>query len=200
MRAELDERLRAELEKTIGGEANDDLMAAVQGVLAESVRTILDQLTTVRHVLLYFNTQADWNAVLEVIRDTVNVDAVQVVCLEGLDDLSYHLLPPDQSIDEDFASLLHDGLTVDDQTPKGITRLGILLSVNEDLLGILMVMRNNGQPFSEFDRVLLYHFADEIAITLHNLELYGLIREQADRLANLLHRHRGDGKGVNAKH
>jgi transcriptional regulator with GAF, ATPase, and Fis domain len=200
MRAEFDERLRAELGKIIDGEANDDLMAAVRDALTGSVRTILDQLTTVRHLLMYFNTQADWNGVLGVIRDMVNADAVQVVCLEGLDDLSYHLLPSDQAVDEDFASLLHDGLTVDDQTPDGATRLGILLSVNEDLLGILMVMRNKGEPFSDFDRVLLHHFADEIAITLHNLQLYGLIREQADRLANLLHRRRGYGKGSSAGH
>jgi GAF domain-containing protein len=198
MRTEHDKRLRAELEKIIAGEVSDDLMATVQDVLTGSVRALLDQLAAVRHLLLYFNTQADWNGVLEVIRNTVSVDAVQVVCLEGLDDLSYHLLPPDQSIDEDFASLLHDGLTVDDQTPGGASRLGVLLSVNEDLLGILMVVRHNGAPFSDFDRVLLHHFADEIAITLHNLELYGLIREQADRLATLLHRRRGDGKGANA--
>ncbi len=180
------EQLKADLQAIDDEDTRQRLSAAIQTTLLNSVRSILEQLTAFRHILLYFNTHADWDAVLRSIRDAVNADAIQIVCLEGLDHLSYHLLPPDQSIDEDFASLLHDGLTIDDQTPDGRVRLGMLLAVNDDLLGILMVVRHNGGPFSDFERILLSNFADELAIALHNLELYSLISEQANRLARMI--------------
>jgi GAF domain-containing protein len=184
------EQLLADLE-TIGDDiTRHRLFAAIQSALIESVRSILEQFSEFRHILLYFNTQADWDAVLRVIRDTVRASAIQVVCLEGLDKLSYHMLPAEQSIDEDFASLLHDGLTIDDQSPDGMVRLGMLLAVNDDLLGILMVVRHNGEPFSDYERILLTNFADELAIALHNLELYGLLTDQANRLAEMVKRTR----------
>src|SRR5438034_843609 len=141
------EQLKANLEAIGDGNTRDRLSAAIQSALTDSVRKILEQFTEFRHILLYFNTQADWDAVLRVIRDAVHADAIQVVCLEGLDDLSYHLLPSKQDIDEDFASLLHDGLVIDDQSAAGRVRLGMLLAVNDDLLGILMVIRYNGARF-----------------------------------------------------
>jgi len=180
------EQLKADLEAIDDDDTRDRLTAAFHSALIESVRNILEQFTAFRHILLYFNTHADWDAVLRAVRDAVNADAIQIVCLEGLDHLSYHLLPPDQSIDEDFASLLHDGLSIDDQTPDGRVRLGRLLAVNNDLLGILMVVRDGGEPFSDFERILLSNFADELAIALHNLELYSLISEQANRLARMI--------------
>jgi GAF domain-containing protein len=156
------------------------------------VRDTLDRLTRIRHLVLYFNTKADWETTLAVIRESLHADAVQVVCLEGLDSLSYHLLPADQIVDEDFDRLLHDGLTVDDHTPEGRVRLGLLMAINDDLLGVLMVIRNNGKSFNEYDRLLLANFADEMAIALYNIELYTLLREQADHLANII---RDDGYG-----
>jgi len=162
------------------------LLQAVQQALTDSVRDTLDRMTRIRHLVLYFNTKADWDTTLEVIRESLHADAVQVVCLEGLDSLSYHLLPADQIVDEDFDRLLHDGLTVDDQTPDGRARLGLLMAVNDDLLGVVMVIRNNGKPFNEYDRLLLANFADEMAIALYNIELYTLLREQADHLANII--------------
>ncbi len=186
------EQLKATLAAIDDG-TRDRLYAAIQSALTDSVRRILEQFTEFRHILLYFNTQADWDAVLRVIRDAVQADAIQVVCLEGLDDMSYHLLPSDQVIDEDFASLLHDGLVIDDQLPNDRVRLGVLLAVNDDLLGILMVIRYNGQPFSDFERILLTNFADELAIALHNLALYGLISEQANRLANMVKQSKASG-------
>ncbi len=166
------------------------LLQAVQQALTDSARTTLDQLAQIRHLVLYFNTKADWTTTLEVIRDALHAAAVQVVCLEGLDTLSYHLLPADQTVDEDFDRLLHDGLTVDDQTPDGRVRLGLLMAINDDLLGVVMVIRHNGEPFNEYDRLLLANFADEMAIALYNIELYTLLREQADHLADLI---RDDG-------
>ncbi len=179
--------LQAELGRILGSKADEDLVAAVHAAVTESVCSVLNQLATIRHLLMYFNTAPDWNAVLEVIQDTLHVDAVQVGCMDSLNNLQYHMLPPDQPIDEDFTSLLHSGLMIDDPTPEGmIHRLGTLLSVEDDLLGIMVVIRINGAPFSDFERIVLNYFADEIATTLHHLDLYGLVRQQADRLAGLL--------------
>jgi len=180
------EQLKANLEAIDDDNIRDRLSTSIEIALTDSVRSILEQFTEFRHILLYFNTQPDWNAVLRVIRGAVHADAIQIVCLEGLDDLSYHLLPSDQVIDEDFASLLHDGLAIDDQSADGHVRLGMLLAVNDDLLGILMVIRYNGLPFSDFERIVLTNFADELAISLHHLALYGLITEQANRLAKMV--------------
>jgi GAF domain-containing protein len=186
MNIEPSEQLNANLKAIDDDETRDRLSAAIQLALTESVRSILEQFSEFRHILLYFNTHADWDAVLRIVRDAVHAAAIQIVCLEGLDDLSYHLLPSEQAIDEDFASLLHDGLTIDDQSADGWVRLGMLLAVNDDLLGILMVMRDTGVPFNDFERILLTNFADELAIALHNLALYGLISEQANRLARMV--------------
>jgi GAF domain-containing protein len=188
MRDLLPEHLQAEWDA-----ASDELRQHLSATLTESIGGVLEQFKTFRHVLLYFNTRADWDAILRIIHDTVRADAIQVVALEGLDDLSYHLLPPDQQVDEDVTNLLHDGLAIDDQSPDGVARLGMLLAVNDDLLGVILVMRYNGEAFSAYDRLLLANFADELAIALHNLELYGLIREQANRLADMIHQLRPDG-------
>jgi GAF domain-containing protein len=188
MRVLLPEHLQAEWDA-----ASDALRQHLSAMLTESIGDILEQFKTFRHVLLYFNTRADWDAILRIIHDTVRADAIQVVALEGLDDLSYHLLPPDQQVDEDVTNLLHDGLAIDDQSLDGVVRLGMLLAVNDDLLGVILVARHNGEAFSEYDRLLLANFADELAIALHNLELYGLIREQANRLANMIQQFRPDG-------
>ncbi len=186
----LAEQLQASLAAIDDDTTREQLADAIQLVLTESVRDILEQLSALRHILLYFNTKADWDGVLQVILRAVNADAIQVVCLEGLDHLSYHLLPPDQSVHEDFASLLHDGLTLDDHSPDGQVRLAKLLAVNDDLLGILMVIRHNAVPFNDYDRILLTNFADELAIALHNLELYGLLTDQANRLARMVRKNR----------
>jgi GAF domain-containing protein len=188
MRDLLPEHLQAEWDA-----ASDELRQHLSATLTESIGGVLEQFKTFRHVLLYFNTRADWDAILRIIHDTVRADAIQVVALEGLDDLSYHLLPPDQQVDEDVTNLLHDGLAIDDQSPDGVVRLGMLLAVNDDLLGVILVVRHNGEAFSEYDRLLLANFADELAIALHNLELYGLIREQANRLADMIQQIRPDG-------
>jgi|GEM_PF-6022882 GAF domain-containing protein len=188
MRDLLPEHLQAEWDA-----ASDELRQHLSAMLTDSIGDILEQFKTFRHVLLYFNTLADWDAILRIIHDTLRADAIQVVALEGLDDLSYHLLPPDQQVDEDVTNLLHDGLAIDDQSPDGVVRLGMLLAVNDDLLGVILVVRHNGEAFSEYDRLLLANFADELAIALHNLELYGLIREQANRLADMIQQIRPDG-------
>ena len=194
MQTSLQERLQSELDS-----ASDDLRrrlsTAMQTAMMESMRSILEQFKAFRHLLLYFNTRADWNSILQIIRDTLRADAIQVIALEGLDDLDYHMLPPDQPIDDDAANLLHDGLTIDDHTPEGVVRLGTLLAVNDDLLGVILVVRNSGEAFNEYERMLLANFADELAIALHNLELYGLIREQANRLSTMIQQFRPDGNG-----
>ena len=107
MRVLLPDRLQVELDAA-NEELRRRLSVALRTAVTDSIRGVLDQFKAFRHLLLYFNTRADWNAILQIIHDTLQVDAIQVVALEGLDDLSYHLLPPDQPIDEDVAGLLLD--------------------------------------------------------------------------------------------
>ena len=192
MRVSLPEHLQSEWD-TASDDLRRHLSDALQTALTDSIRDVLEQFKTFRHILLYFNTRADWDAILQIIHNTLRVDTIQVVALEGLDDLSYHLLPPEQPVDEDVANLLHDGLAIDDHSADGVVRLGLLLAVNDDLLGVIMVSRHNGEAFNQYDRLLLANFADELAIALHNLELYGLIREQANRLADMIQHFRPDG-------
>jgi hypothetical protein len=170
----------------LGDTLGQDLITAVEPVITASIKHILDQLSALRRLLLYFNSQPDWAGILKIVLDTLGADAAQAVVVEGLDGLSYYMLPDGQQLDEDFARLLHDGLTIDDHLPNGAVRLGVLMAVNEDLLGILMIMRYNGQPFTDYERMLLTTFADELGMTLHSLALYKLLREQADRLAGMV--------------
>jgi GAF domain-containing protein len=164
--------------------------------MTAALREMLNQFMAFRRLLLYFNSEPDWDATLQLILDAVQADTIQVVCLEGLEHLSHHVMPADQPIDDELDELLHERLTIDDVSAKGEARLGVLLAVNDDLLGALMVTRSNGERFSEYERLLLTNFADELAITLYNIELHHLLEDQADRLASTIQQLRSGNDGA----
>jgi GAF domain-containing protein len=176
-------------------ETRSRLSGVIQMAMTEALREMLNQFMAFRRLLLYFNSEPDWDATLQLILDAVGADAIQVVCLEGLEHLSHHVLPADQPIDDELDQLLHEGLTIDDVS-KDVARLGVLLAVNDDLLGALLVTRSGGERFSEYERLLLTNFADELAITLYNIELHHLLEDQADRLASTIQQLRSGNDGA----
>jgi transcriptional regulator with GAF, ATPase, and Fis domain len=177
-------------------ETRTRLSEVIQMAMTEALREMLNQFMAFRRLLLYFNSEPDWDATLQLILDTIRADAIQVVCLEGLENLSHHNLPADHPIDDELSELLHERLTIDDVSAQGMVRLGVLLAVNDDLLGALMVTRGNGERFSEYERLLLSNFADELAITLYNIELHHLLEDQADRLASTIQQLRSGKDGA----
>lgn len=177
-------------------ETHTRLSEVIQMAMTEALREMLNEFKAFRRLLLYFNSEPDWDATLQLILDAIHTDAIQVVCLEGLENLSYHILPADHPIDDELSQLLHEGLTIDDVSANGVVRLGVLLAVNDDLLGALMVIRSKSERFSEYERLLLTNFADELAITLYNIELHHLLEDQADRLASTIQQLRSGKDGA----
>jgi GAF domain-containing protein len=171
------------------------LGGVIQMAITDALREMLTQFMAFRRLLLYFNSEPDWDATLQLILDAIRAETIQVVCLEGLENLSHHVLPADHAIEEALHQLLHDDLTIDDISANGVVRLGVLLAVNNDLLGALMVTRSSGERFSEYERLLLTNFADELAITLYNIELHHLLEDQADRLATTIQQLRSGQDG-----
>jgi hypothetical protein len=171
------------------------LSEVIQMAMTEALREMLNKFMAFRRLLLYFNSDPDWDATLQLILDALRADTIQVVCLEALENLNHHVLPANQPIDDELGQLLHDGLTIDDVSADGAVRLGVLLAVNDDLLGALLITRGDSERFSEYERLLLTNFADELAITLYNIELHHLLEDQADRLATTIQQLRSGADG-----
>jgi len=79
----LPEWLLTELNAIEDVKLRNRLAAGLQIAIYETVRDLLDKLSAVRHLMLYFNTYADWDTVLDSIRDMMRADAVQVVPVPG---------------------------------------------------------------------------------------------------------------------
>lgn len=60
------------------------------------------------------------------------------------------------------------------------------LMVGEDALGVLMLFHRQTEHFSPIDLDLVQATAKQIAVALNNSKLYGLIRDQAERLGDML--------------
>jgi PAS domain S-box-containing protein len=60
------------------------------------------------------------------------------------------------------------------------------LMVGEDVLGVLMLYHRETERFSPNDLDLVQATAKQIAVALNNSKLYGLIRDQAERLGDML--------------
>src|SRR5215475_3535223 len=168
------------------------LSSGIEFAMYQAVRDLLERFAAIRHLLLYFNTHADWGAVLGAIRDIMRVDAVQVVQINGAGSLVYHSLPFDLPVHEDYAALLSEATIIDDQQQDGTVRLGALLAVNDDLIGMLVLFRKGGEIFSAYDRAVLSNVASEMAIALNNVDMYQMLADQAEQLAALV---RGSFRG-----
>lgn len=60
------------------------------------------------------------------------------------------------------------------------------LMVGEDVLGVLMLFHREADHFSENDLELVQATAKQIAVAINNSKLYRLIRDQAERLGDML--------------
>jgi len=162
------------------------LASEIELAMYQGVRDLLERFAAIRHLLLYFNTHADWGAVLGAIRDIMRVDAVQVIQLRDGKNLVYHSLPIDLPIHEDYLALLSEAAIIDDQQEDGTVRLGALLAVNDDLIGMLVLFRKGGEIFTAYDRAVLSNVASEMAIALNNVDMYQMLADQAEQLAALV--------------
>lgn len=188
----LPEWLNAELSVIDDETLRVRLSSGIEFAMYQSVRDLLERFAAIRHLLLYFNTHADWGAVLGAIRDIMHVDAVQVVQIKEAGNLVYHSLPLDLPVQEDYPALLSEAMIIDDQQPDGTVRLGALLAVNDDLIGMLVLFRNGGEIFNAYDRAVLSNVASEMAIALNNVDMYQMLADQAEQLAALV---RGSFRG-----
>src|SRR5260221_1608136 len=136
--------------------------------------------------MLYFNTYADWDTVLDSIRDMMRADAVQVVRFQDANTLIFHLSPHEQTIEDDFIALLNEKRSIDERQSGVRARLGALLAINNDLLGMLVLIRNRDEPFTDYDRTVLANLASEMAVAINSLDLYSLLQDQAEYLSTLV--------------
>jgi signal transduction histidine kinase len=60
--------------------------------------------------------------------------------------------------------------------------VGLPLTLNDELIGVIYVFRTRGTAFSSDDRQVLSSFADQAAIAVHNATLYQQLAEEKDRL------------------
>lgn len=66
------------------------------------------------------------------------------------------------------------------------TGVGLPLTIQSRVLGVIFVFRNYRGLFSREDRLLLESFADQASIAVHNAQLYDQVAGQAQRLDALL--------------
>jgi PAS domain S-box-containing protein len=60
--------------------------------------------------------------------------------------------------------------------------VGLPLTLEDELIGVIYVFRTRGTAFSSDDRQVLSSFADQAAIAVHNATLYQQLAEEKDRL------------------
>jgi PAS domain S-box-containing protein len=77
----------------------------------------------------------------------------------------------------------------DDQPRSAIAAL---LEANEDILGVVMLYSEQPDHFNEDQLKLVTAAANQVASAMNNAELYGLIREQAERLGAMVRREQVD--------
>ncbi len=74
----------------------------------------------------------------------------------------------------------------DDGTRQHRSALAIPLLVSEDILGVLMLYNRESKAFMTDQLDLMQATAKQIAVAINNAQLYGLIRDQAERLGDML--------------
>jgi len=60
--------------------------------------------------------------------------------------------------------------------------VGLPLTLEDELIGVIYIFRTRGTAFSSDDRQVLSSFADQAAIAVHNATLYQQLAEEKDRL------------------
>jgi PAS domain S-box-containing protein len=73
-----------------------------------------------------------------------------------------------------------------DKTSLHRSAMAVPLMVGEDNLGVLMVYHRSPSMFNSDQLDLVQAVAKQIAIAINNTQLYGLIRDQAERLGDML--------------
>jgi K+-sensing histidine kinase KdpD len=73
-----------------------------------------------------------------------------------------------------------------DMTRMHRSAMAVPLLVGEEILGVLMLYHRQVQAFSADQLEMMQATAKQIAIALNNAQLYGLIRDQAERLGEML--------------
>lgn len=87
-----------------------------------------------------------------------------------------------------IANVLEDArwLQRQDMTAQHRSALAVPLLVGEETLGVLMLFHRQVGAFSTDQLEMLQATAKQIAVALNNAQLYGLIRDQAERLGEML--------------
>ncbi len=83
-------------------------------------------------------------------------------------------------------------LHVDSQDADPRSAIAALLEANEDILGVVMLYSRQPDHFNENQLRLITAAANQVASAMNNAELYGLIREQAERLGAMVRREQVD--------
>ncbi|MFZ1240184.1 MAG: GAF domain-containing protein, partial [Anaerolineae bacterium] len=95
------------------------------------------------------------------------------------------------------ANLLERALTIPDlalklhmvSTATGLPLRQVValpLQVNQDLLGLIYIVRSGGAAFSANDRQVLQDFADQAAIAVRNARLYQAVNDERRRLDTII--------------
>ncbi len=83
-------------------------------------------------------------------------------------------------------------LRISDLDDEPCSAIAALLEANEDILGVVMLYSREPGHFSEDQLRLVTAAANQVASAMNNAELYGLIREQAERLGAMVRREQVD--------
>jgi PAS domain S-box-containing protein len=78
-------------------------------------------------------------------------------------------------------------LKLDDQPPPNRSAIAVPLIIGDDVLGALLLYHQEAGMFNEDQLDLAQATAKQIAVAINNSQLYHLIRDQAERLGEMLH-------------
>ncbi|MBX3061761.1 MAG: GAF domain-containing protein [Anaerolineae bacterium] len=81
-------------------------------------------------------------------------------------------------------------LTEFDNEPRSV--MAVLLESNEDIYGVVMLYSRASNKFNDGQLRLVAAASNQVASAMNNAELYGLIREQAERLGMMVRREQVD--------
>jgi PAS domain S-box-containing protein len=78
-------------------------------------------------------------------------------------------------------------LKLDDQPPPNRSAIAVPLIIGDDVLGALLLYHQEAGMFNEDQLDLAQATTKQIAVAINNSQLYHLIRDQAERLGEMLH-------------
>lgn len=158
------------------------------------------------------------NRALEMMAQSVDADMGAILGIDSIsDNLIYRatLNLPEREKERTLAFSQHEGLAgwviqsqqsvivrdvqndprwlrVSESDDEPRSAIAALLEANEDILGVVMLYSRKVDHFNEAQLRLVSAAANQVASAMNNAELYGLIREQAERLGAMVRREQVD--------